>query len=195
MNDGKPSKEQIDYYFKTSRKYFDSLARQYQMTDVKFYQDYFEPYYNNPFKGATGKKAGRVVLLGVAIAVLGVGASVFVFLSQDTNSNKSKQIEESATHQSTTSSETTTKTSAEKKSVTITEPDGKFDTLAVSYMKTDFEKGAYYYGRKNYEMAEEYLNRIKKSDREYYAAKDVLRRIEKEKNDRSAKKKALEKIN
>ncbi len=88
-----------------------------------------------------------------------------------------------------------TVTTTEKKISPESKEFDKFDTLAVSYLKSDFEKGTYYYGRKKYEMAEEYLNKIEKKDKDYIPAQEVLKMISKEKNDRSARKKSIEKIN
>lgn len=70
--------------------------------------------------------------------------------------------------------------------------DGKFDTLAISYLKSDLEKGSYYYGRKNYPAAEEYLNKIEKGNKDYIAAQEILKMIA---NEKSTRKKAIEKIN
>ena len=68
-----------------------------------------------------------------------------------------------------------TVTTTEKKISPESKEFDKFDTLAVSYLKSDFEKGTYYYGRKKYEMAEEYLNKIEKKDKDYIPAQEVLK--------------------
>lgn len=195
MEDGKLSKEQIEFYYKTSRKYFDELAAQYKSSDIKFYNENFAPYYSNPFKNTSGKKALPVLVAGVLLAVAGL-AVAFFFMNDRNETLKSTLAEERANslqREQRNSMETKSK-STEK--VVPYEPD--IDTLGLSYLKnlkTDFEKGAYYYGRKDYDKAEDYLNKIGKKDEDYLAARDVLKKIEREKNDRSAKKKPLEKIN
>ncbi len=190
--DGKPSKDQLDFYFRTSRKYFDELAKEYQTKDPEFYKEHIASYYNNPFKSASGKKAAPVVILGIVLAVAGGGAAFFLTNTQSTT-KKSTRTEEMARHEQSTTTENTSKATKEK--VSITEPYVNYDSIAVSLLKTDFEKGAYYYGKKDYDAAEEYLNKIGKKDEDYYVARDVLKKIEKERNNRTAKKKPMEKIN
>lgn len=176
MNDGKPSKEQLEQYYKTSRKYFDSLAAQYLQNDRAFYDTHFAPYYNNPFKKVDRPAATKALVFAIIIFMFGVAIFIITLFLQ-----KEPEV-------LVLKSEPKVTKSVAEKTIISSDTDGKFDTLAVSYLKTDFEKGAYYFGRKNYEAAEEYLKRIKKSDKDYTAAKDVLRRIQKEREKQSTKK-------
>ena len=60
MNTG-PSKEQIEVFYRTSRKYFDELAKQYYVRDREFYIKYFAPYYSNPLLAARrNTSAGKI---------------------------------------------------------------------------------------------------------------------------------------
>ena len=88
-----PSKEQIDQFYKTSRKYFDELAKQYYEKDREFYNKYFAPYYSNPLLAARKKSsAGRVVVLVSLISFLVITAAIgFVFLMIESSENKKEQ--------------------------------------------------------------------------------------------------------
>lgn len=192
MNDGKPSPEQLDSYYKTSRKYFDELGKQYYTTDREFYDKYFAPYYNNPFKKA-GSGGIKIFIFVTAFFMMSMAILAFVVLSQQGVTLKDIFVFEDEPDETEVMYETVTTT--ERKISPDSKEFDKFDTLAVSYLKTDFEKGAYYYGRKNYEAAEEYLNKIEKKDKDYMPAQEVLKMIQKEKSNRSARKKPIEKIN
>jgi hypothetical protein len=95
MNSG-PSKEQLESLFKTSRKYFDELAKEYYAKDRDFYNKNFAPFYNNPF--VTSKKGGRPVILVVAIglAVLLAGAAFLILMLVEKSSDNKpvRQTEE-----------------------------------------------------------------------------------------------------
>lgn len=88
-----PSKEQIDQFYKTSRKYFDELAKQYYEKDREFYNKYFAPYYSNPLLAARKKSsAGRVVVLVSLISFLVITAAIgFIFLTIKSSENKKEQ--------------------------------------------------------------------------------------------------------
>lgn len=70
-----PSKEQIDNFYRTSRKYFDELARHYYEKDKDFYIKYFAPYYTNPLysssKGIPNLKA-RLILMVFLVLIAGL---------------------------------------------------------------------------------------------------------------------------
>jgi hypothetical protein len=193
MESGKPSKEQIDFYYRTSKKYFDSLATQYMRSDREYYDKYFAPYVKgNLLKGSSKQKAASIITVMVILAIMGVVSAVLIYIgnSYKTDSDFSNEREKQAVQEYEVRSKT-----GEQKIITENESAGKFDTLAVSYMKSDFERGTYYYGRRDYEKAEEYLNRINKKDEDYLPSRDVLRRIQRERNNRSARKQPAEKIN
>jgi len=194
METGKPSKEQLDYYFKTSRKYFDSLAVKYLQEDKAYYDNFIAPYYNNPLTRVRSTVGVKIFIYVTAFFMMSMGLLAYVVLSQKGVTLKDIFVFENEPDETEVMYETVTTT--EKKISPDSKELDKFDTLAVSYLKTDFEKGTYYYGRKNYDMAEEYLNKIQKKDRDYVPAQEVLKMIDKEKNkDRSARKKPIEKIN
>jgi hypothetical protein len=135
MEDGKISKEQIEFYYKTSRKYFDELAKQYYETDRDFYNKNFASYYS-PLKslGAKPKKMFALVFAMMGL-IAGVGVVSFFFLTEspdnkNTNYKKSVSDEKGAK-------------SVDDKKIENSSAD-KLDSMNLSYMKTDFEKGTYY---------------------------------------------------
>lgn len=193
MESGKPSKEQLDYYFKTSRKYFDSLAQKYQQEDKEYYDKYFAPYYNNPLTGVRGTGGIKIFIYVTAVFMTSMAILAYVVLSQRGVTLEDVFVFEDEPDETEVMYETVTTT--ERKISPESKELDKFDTLAISYLKSDFEKGSYYYGRKNYTAAEEYLNKIEKKDRDYIPAQEVLKMIQKEKSTRDTRKKTIEKIN
>ena len=92
MNSG-PSKEQIDQFYRTSRKYFDDLAKQYYEKDREFYNKYFAPYYSNPLLGVRKKtSSARIVITVSVILFLAATAAIgFLFLTIESSENKKEQ--------------------------------------------------------------------------------------------------------
>lgn len=181
MNEGKPSKEQLDYYYKTSRKYFDELAKHYLINDKEYYNNNIAPYYNNPF-AKTGKSINFKVVLFTFCAVMFLASLTTVFiLAKNGVSLKDIFVFENEPDETEVMYETETVT--ERK---VPQTDEKFDTLAISYLKNDLEKGSYYYGVKKYDKAEFYLRRIGKNDNNYLAAQEILKLIGKEKKGSSS---------
>jgi len=176
MESGRPSREQLENYFKNSRKYFDDIAKHYQEVDREYYEKYIVPFYNSPF-GAVGsgntKKAAPVLVLAGALLVAGIGAAV-LFLTMDSTQD-SKVVQEETIP-------------AERES--------DFD------YKTNYEKGLYFYKRKEYKSAEKYFRRVEESDSDFKRAQKYLEKIkmidrknnmdDKGYNDGSAKQQKLE---
>lgn len=92
MNTG-PSKEQIEVFYRTSRKYFDELAKQYYEKDREFYNKYFAPYYSNPLLAARRKtSAGKIVVVVSLVSFLVLIAAIgFIFLTIESSENKKEQ--------------------------------------------------------------------------------------------------------
>lgn len=89
MNAG-PSKEQLENLFKTSRKYFDELAKDYYAKDRDFYNKNFAPFYRNPI--LTPKKGGNparlVIVVSILALILGIAGVFLMFFIQDSSENK-----------------------------------------------------------------------------------------------------------
>lgn len=92
MNSG-PSKEQIDNFYRTSRKYFDELAKQYYEKDREFYNKYFAPYYSNPLLSARKKTSGGKTVIVVSLILFLITTAVIgiIFLTIDSSENKREQ--------------------------------------------------------------------------------------------------------
>lgn len=166
MESGRPSKEQIDYYYKTSRKYFDSLALKYLQEDKAFYNNYFAHYYH----GRTKKQypAQLKVLIFAGIIFLFV-SGIFVLTLFLKKEPKVYSTESNIT---------------EKKLLRNIEnlSENELDSMNLSYMKTDFEKGTYFYNLGEYDKAKPYFEKVEKSDSDYQFAQDVLKSIERKKS-------------
>jgi hypothetical protein len=84
MNAG-PSKEQLESLFKTSRKYFDEMAKEYYAKDRDFYNKNFAPFYSNPLIAAKsgGKSAKYVIAVSLLVLIMGLTASMILFFTTD----------------------------------------------------------------------------------------------------------------
>lgn len=83
-----PSKEELEMYWKTSRSYFDELAKYYKNSDPAYYNQYIAPFYSNPFIASGGKKStgSSAITVITAVVVLFIGiaaAAVFYFLAAE----------------------------------------------------------------------------------------------------------------
>lgn len=172
MEDGKPSKEQLDYYYKKSRKYFDELAREYYKNDREYYDKNFASYYGfRNFNWRRKPKISLALLLGIFGFIAGVGFVSYFFMKD--SSPKNNYYKKSVVDERGAKSLDDSK--IENASV------DKLDSMNLSYMKTDFEKGTYYYNLGEYDKAKPYFENIDKNDKDYYFARDVLKAIERKK--------------
>ncbi|MBX7046563.1 MAG: hypothetical protein K1X86_12080 [Ignavibacteria bacterium] len=174
MESGKPSKEQLNYYYKTSRKYFDELARQYYENDREFYNQNFAQYYG--YKNFNWRRKPKItlgLLLGIFGFIIGVGfASYFIMketMPKNTYNNYNKKAVVDEKNAESTDS---------KKEPKLDE----IDSTVISYMNNDFEKGTYFYNTGKYDIAKYYFEKVDKNDSDYYFAKDVLKAIERKKS-------------
>jgi uncharacterized protein HemX len=89
MNAG-PSKEQLESLFKTSRKYFDELAKDYYAKDREFYNKNFAPFYSNPLLAAKrkGKPLRLVITVSLLMLVLGLAGIFLIFFLEDNSDKK-----------------------------------------------------------------------------------------------------------
>lgn len=171
MESGKPSKEQLEQFYKTSRKYFDELARQYYENDREFYNQNFAQYYkyrNTNWRRKPKISVGLVLVIFGLIAGVGF-ASYFIMKPQTPNYtyNKKASVDEK-----------NAKSVENQKNLNT----DKLDSINLSYMKTDFEKGTYFYNLGEYDKAKPYFERVKKDDDDYNFAQDVLKAIERKKS-------------
>ncbi len=179
METGRPSREQLENYFKNSRKYFDDIAKHYMNVDKEYYDKYIAPFYSSPFgavSSGAAKKAVSAMILAVALLAVGIGAVVFFLTQYSTqdSTQDSKVVQEETIP-------------AEEK------PDFEY--------KTNYERGIYFYERENYKSAKKYFKRVEESDSEYKEAQKYLKKIKmierknNMKDDRNAKQRKLNKPN
>ncbi|MCX6157368.1 MAG: hypothetical protein WCK13_05985 [Ignavibacteriota bacterium] len=85
-----PSKEQLESLFKTSRKYFDEMAKEYYAKDRDFYNKNFAPFYSNPLIAAKsgGKPAKLVIAVSLFVLIMGLSAVMLMFFTQDNTEKK-----------------------------------------------------------------------------------------------------------
>jgi tetratricopeptide (TPR) repeat protein len=166
MESGRPSKEQIDYYYKTSRKYFDSLALKYLQEDKAFYNNYFAHYYHGKPKTQYPAKLKALIFAGIIFLFVSGIFVLTLFLKKEP---KVYSLDNNIT---------------EKKPLSNIEKlsENQLDSMNLSYMKTDFEKGTYFYSLGEYDKAKPYFEKVEKSDSDYQFAQDVLKSIERKKS-------------
>ena len=154
-----PSKEELEYYFKNSRKYFDELAKHFYETDRDYYDKFIAPFYS-PFGRMTpgskprGKAALSLVIVGLLV-MLALGFSVFLILQRpdDTDVTPGKKYEEQE------------------------KPSG--DKEGNKNKQSDYEKGLEFYRQKDYDAAERYFNKVNEDDDNYDDAQKRLEKIKK----------------
>jgi tetratricopeptide (TPR) repeat protein len=164
-----PSKQELEMYFKSSRQYFDELARHYQQADPQYYKEYILPFYSNPFHSASGtqRSGGGGAKLMVVIALFGVlaaGAAAF-FVFMNASSTDEPNVKEKRVQQQ------------DVKEKTREVPKSTDKDLKDVFPSDDFLLGSKYLAQKDYDKAEEYLKRVKPDDPNYEQAQQMLESI------------------
>lgn len=149
---GKPSKEQLENYFKMSKPYFDQIAKQYYETDRAYYDKMIAPFYGafsslksvNP--GAGKRVASVAVAAFLLIFAMGIGVFLLTTVSSSSDDN------------------------AESDHIEQVEPIEKAPN-------TNYDEGVLYFNQKEYERAELYFKKVGKSDDNYDSAQKYLQEI------------------
>ncbi|HJY62739.1 MAG TPA: hypothetical protein VJ455_01180 [Ignavibacteria bacterium] len=155
-----PSKEELENYWKTSRQYFDELARHYQTADPEYYRKFIAPFYINPlYSVSSGKSSSggvRAVLVSVFtfIAILTAGIAIFFVVKNEPENTDYKEIKKNTTEE--------------------TKPTQKED---MGFPDDDFILGSKYIAEKDYDKAEEHLKKIKPGSKNYEQAQQLLESI------------------
>ncbi len=170
-----PSKEELDYYYKNSRKYFDELANYYYNADREYYDKFIAPYYStfatitSP-RNSRGSKPAVIVTLGAAIAALAVAGAVF-FLVQTTrdteneHNDKTEKVEKNARE-----NDEFEKINADTSSANVK-------------VQSDYIKGLKFFSQKDYDIAEKYFKKVRETDENYRDAQKKIEEIENIKKD------------
>jgi hypothetical protein len=159
-----PSKEELEMYWKTSRNYFDELAKYYKTADPAYYNRYIAPYYSNPFStgSASQNSPGAkklFIVIAVFILVFTSGIAAFLFISTEKggydNSGDNRQVD----------------IPKEEKSISG-------DKELEKYLEgDDFIVGSKFLAEKDYDKAEEHFKKIKPGDKNYKSAQQLLESI------------------
>lgn len=176
MADGKPSKEQLNSYYKTSRKYFDELAKQYYENDREFYNKNFAPYYRSIKNWRVKPKITAGLVLAIIGFMFGVGF-VSYFIMKESAQKNTYYKKSSVDEKRASSIENRTMKDLSKE---------QLDSMNLSYMESDFEKGTYFYNLGEYDEAKPYFEKVQKSDKDYQFAQDVLKAIERKKSSQNS---------
>jgi hypothetical protein len=161
MNTG-PSKEELENYWKTSRAYFDELAKYYQTADPEYYKKYISPFYSNPLNAvSSSRSAGQgirsIVLSVIGIAVIAIaGAGIFYFSQSEKDTPSDKKILN------------------KQEGETPTVPENNEET---GFPDDDFIIASKYIAEKDYDKAEEHLRNIKPGSKNYKEAQQLLESI------------------
>ena len=178
-----PSKEELDYYFKNSRKYFDELANYYMNADPEYYKKFIAPYYSSfvsvSSSGKPGSARALVSVIAAGVVALGIAGVAFFLVQSSDNSGDEPEIKKIE------------KTSTKKKEPAIVPAD---TTSAIENEKSDYEKGVQYFNEKNFSRAEQYLKRVPKDDENYEDAHIKLNEIHEFKRKDDNRQKPIERI-
>lgn len=182
MSNG-PSKQDLETYFKTSRAYFDELAKYYQTSDPEYYREYIKPFYDNPFNAAyssgSGKSngcAGKSVI-GVAVLLLVLGfAAAAIFYFMDRSDSVQETFRELSGEKKVQEKNTSKENNGDYEIITNEDSTAKDDPSELSG-EDNFILGAKYIGEKKYDKAEYHLKKIKKNHARYNEAQQLLKSI------------------
>jgi hypothetical protein len=162
-----PSKEELEYYFKNSRQYFDELAKHFYETDRDYYDKFIAPFYS-PFGRMTpGSKPRNKVAYSLVIAgllgLLAAGFAVFLIMQRpdDTEITPKRNIEKPREN---------VKSNSDKQKKTSQAKQNKNEL-------SDYEKGLKFYKQKDYDAAERYFNKVTKDDDNFEDSQNKLEEI------------------
>jgi tetratricopeptide (TPR) repeat protein len=170
---GKPSKEQLQEYYNTSRKYFDELAEHYENTEPEYYRSVILPIKRKGYFIGDGNNGGRGIFVVVIAVFLLVGASVGVFLMLAEPEKTYNPVDEYY-EQIEQKSGKETRTNPVRETRTPVNSDG---TEKNTDGMTNFEKGEFYYEQQAYNQALEYLKMVSPDDENYAQAQKYIDEI------------------
>lgn len=195
-----PSKEELEMYWENSRPYFDELAKHYEKADPAYYKEFIHPFYSNPFrsKGGSGFSEGIyakdtakkrsspaiVVLAAVLVAVIGLGASMFIFMQgNSSNNDEPTRLKEKVTADTIITKDITEEPPAVKE---------KVPKRNMNYLR-----GEKMFEEKYYEQAEKYLKRVPETDKDYKDAQrliEIIQTMDKQKETDNSRKKRVQPV-
>ena len=179
---GKPSREQLEEHYKTSRKYFDDMAEHYKETDRDYYNSTIAPIirknrYSNAagYNEMTAKRSMALTVVAVLV-LLGVSMGVFFILSTSREEPNPvdelyEQMNEDGTQKAPAPVRETQRTIEPDPSLQDGTEEGLDDTMS------DFGKGVFYYDQAAYDQAASYFGKVKPGDPDYDQAQKYISEI------------------
>jgi hypothetical protein len=183
---GKPSREQLEEHYKTSRKYFDDMAEHYKETDPDYYHSTIAPIirkhrYSNAagYDETTAKRSMALTVVAVLVLV-GVAMGVFFILSTSSEEpnpvdkmyeQMEKGLNEDGTQKAPAPIRETQRTIESDPSLQDGTEEGLDDNMS------DFEKGVFYYDQAAYGQAASYFGKVKPGDPNYDDAQKYISEI------------------
>lgn len=168
-------------YWQNSRQYFDELAAHYKQADPKYYKEYIEPFYTNPFANVQGQKQGssrgsaKPILIIVIFMVLAFGGlaafGIIYFASKQPDSKETEKLIESTDKQEVKPKEIKPKEEKSHQEKTIEEDNSDPSELS---SEDNFIIGSKYLGEKKYDKAEYHLRKVKPGEKYYKESQQLL---------------------
>lgn len=179
---GKPSREQLEEHYKTSRKYFDDMAEHYKETDPDYYNSTIVPIIRkNRYSNAAGydettAKRSMALTVAAVLVLVGVAMAVFFIISPDREEPNPvdkmyEQMNEDGTQKAPAPIRETQRTIEPDPSL----QDGTEEGLDGDM--SDFDKGVFYYDQAAYGQAASYFGKVKPGDPNYDQAQKYISNI------------------
>jgi hypothetical protein len=170
-----PSKQELEMYWQNSRQYFDELAAHYKQADPRYYKEYIEPFYTNPFANVHAQRqnsssSAKPILIIVAFLVFAFGGlaafGIIYFTSQQPDSKEIEKLFESTDKQ-----EIKPKEEKSQQEKAIEEDNSDPSELSP---EDNFIIGSKYLGEKKYDKAEYHLRKVKPGEKYYKESQQLL---------------------
>lgn len=180
---GKPSREQLEEYYKTSRKYFDDMAEHYKESDPDYYNSTIVPIirknkYSDSagYDEATAKRSMTLTVVAVLVLV-GVAMGAFFLISSEREEpNPVDELYEKLNEDGTQKTPAPIR-ETQRTIESPNDPSTDGTEEGVDGSMTDYDKGVFYYEQEAYDQAMEYFGKVKPGDTYYDHAQKYISEI------------------
>lgn len=173
---GRPSREQMEYYYDHNRSYFESMAEHYKEADPDYYDKVIAPVKREaPYRAGyddNKAKKGLFVIAAVMVLLVGLAAAMISFFMMDVDEkNPVDEILEQNENNDGTNRQIKSpiESTLEKREV----PGGD---NSVREMST-YEKGIFYYDMGEKDKALNYFKQVPEGDDNYNDAQEKITEI------------------
>lgn len=175
---GRPSREQMEYYYDHNRAYFDSMAEHYKEADPDYYEKVILPVKREaPYRAGyddNKAKKGLVIISAIMVLLVGLAAAMISFFMMDSEvenpvDQKLEQLEEN-------NSDGTNKQIKSPIESLLEERKSTGDDNSVREMNT-YEKGMFYYDMGEHDKALTYFKQVPEGDDNYNDAQEKIAEI------------------